>query len=472
MKKSMNMLLLMSLALTFMLAGCGSSNANKPADTNTGNTVKTNNATQTNANKQEEPAAEEPAPAANELVTIKYATWADPIMEKKRIAAFEAAHPNIKVEIDPSIVWPWDEKLAAAAAADKLPDVSFLFNVPLAVGNGWVEDLTTYLSEDPDYNPDNIYGNLSDTGKYGGKQFALPHGLFAQGIYINLDLFAKENIPVPSANWTLAEFEDISRKLTKFNDHQFGIDGAAGMADVLIPQFDPSLGWGTWDGTKFNFTNAAYADAVNWSVNFGKKDKSSTESYPKAERDKWFGKDKSGWSVGKVGMVFDATWSLAGYKRDLKFKWDFLPLPAVNGQRTPLVTDYAGVMKSSKHKKEAFEFLKWMTYSKDGWMARIRDEAPIASMPLVNDRDVWSAYLSSEHITPGVKEIVKTIPNGFIDSFKWLPGYAEFLAKVRDPYGDKFAKGEARPEDVAAEFQQKSTDIYNAAMAKITEATK
>lgn len=477
MKKSLNVLLVMIVALTIVLTGCGAKEESKGTDTEqppaqetkTDTTDKTPaTETTTDTEKKDDTATNAPA----EIVKIKYATWGDAEMEKKRIKAFEAAHPNIKVEIDPAVTWPWDEKMAAAAAAGKLPDVVWLFGVPNSVASGWLEDLTPYLSSDPDYNPSNIYGNLSDTGKYNGKQFALPHGLFAQGIFLNLDLLAKENIPVPTRDWTVTDMEDIAKKLTKFNDHQFGFEGALGMEAVMVPQFDPSLGWGTWDGTKYNYTKPAYADAVNWVNKFALKDKIATDAYAKEEKDKWYGKDKSGWNLGKVGMRFGATWDLAWQKKELKFKWDILPLPKVNGQRTPLVTDYAGISKSSQHKKEAFEFLKWMTYSKDGWLNRIKDEAPIASMPLVNDRDVWDAYLSSEHISPGMKEIVKTIPDGFIDGYKWLPGYSDVLAKVVDPYNEKFRKGQARPEDVAAEFEQKANELYQNTIQKINDATK
>lgn len=488
MKKS----LLMVLALSFTLAGCGGGNSNSNTATNNsaGNNAasnttatnantsansSTNTSTDANANTGEDTAATNQPAAADEVVTIKYATWGDKAdggAEMKRIKAFEATHPNIKVEIDKSMDWPWDEKLAAAAAADKLPDVTWLFNVPLAVGSGWLEDLTPYLEQDPDFSSDKIYGNLADTGKYNGKQFALPHGLYSWAIYINKDLFAKANIPVPQPNWTLSDLEDISKKLTNYNEHQFGIDGAAGMGDVLIPNFNPSLGASTWDGKQYNYTDPAWAEATNWANNFGYKDKSSLQSYKKEERDKWYGKDVSGFNIGKVGMVFDATWSLTWYKQNLKFNWEILPVPGVNGQKAGLVTDYAGVTKSSKHKKEAVEFLKWMTYSKDGWLARIKDETPLATMPLVNDPDVWNAWLNQSFVTPGIKEIVKAIPTGVLETFKYQPGFADFTSKVKDKYNEKFQKGEARPEDVAAELQEQSMQYYNNAMAKINEATK
>ncbi|WP_308635144.1 ABC transporter substrate-binding protein [Paenibacillus silvisoli] len=477
MKMTKSMSLMMVLALSTTLAACGSGNNNTTNNTATNNTAATNetatNNTSTNTATEETP-AEEPA-ATDEVVTITYGTWGDKAdggAEMKRIKAFEAAHPNIKVEIDKSMDWPWDEKLAAAAAANKLPDVTFLFNVPLAVGSGWLEDLTPYLEQDPDFSSDKIYGNLADTGKYNGKQFALPTGLFSWIMVINKDLFAKANIPVPGPNWTLSEMEEISKKLTNFNEQQFGIAGASGMGDVLIPNFNPSLGASTWDGTKYNYTDPAWADATNWALNFGGKDKSSLDSYTQEQKDKWYGKDIAGFNIGKVGMVYDATWSLGWYKDNLKFNWDVLPVPGVNGQKAGLVTDYAGVTKSSKHKKEAVEFLKWMTYSKDGWLNRIKDESPLASMPLVNDPEVWDAWLNQKFITPGTKEIVKAIPNGVLETFKYQPGFGDFTSKVKDKLNEQFKKGEKRPEDVAAELQTQAMDYYNKAMEKINEATK
>ncbi|WP_274648631.1 extracellular solute-binding protein [Paenibacillus humicola] len=488
MKKSF-VLVLSVVLLGLLLAGCGGSSGNGTNES--GNNVSTGNQTggaSGNAGSSGGSAnggggAETNPPAdggganasSGGVVTLKYGTWNDPAVEQKKIAAFEKTHPNIKIEIDKAVTWPWDEKLGAAAAAGKLPDVFFVFNAPADVANGWLADLTPMLSADPDYNEKNIFGNLSATGQYNGKQYVLPQQLFTQGVLINVDLFNKENIPLPKPNWTIDDFENIAKKLTKPSEHQFGVENLAGAREFFVPQFDPSLGWLTYDGKQFNFDKPAFSDTIHWINNVIYNDKSSVDYYDRKLQDQWYGKDKSGFVMGKIGMKIDANWSFAELAKNNKFKWDFLPIPGKVGQRIPMVTDYIGMAKNTQHPKEAFEFIKWLTYSKEGWMQRINDiEKPIATMPLINDRDVWDAYLKTTFTAPGLKDVIAGIPNGFVDGYKWLPGDAEIISKLLDPYDTKkeLLTLKVKPEDISKDLQKKAMDIFNKDKAQIEAAAK
>ncbi|CAM2824944.1 extracellular solute-binding protein [Paenibacillus sediminis] len=459
--------------LMALLAGCGGSKNSSQSEN--GNTQSAQNQTDGAKSGDNGTASTGTDTSSNEVVTLKFGTWNNPEIEQKKIDAFEKTHPNIKIEIDKSITWPWDEKLGAAAAAGKLPDVFFVFNAPNDVASGWLADLTPMLKEDPDYNEKNIFGNLSATGQYNGKQYVLPHQLFTTGVLINVDLFNKENIPLPKPNWTVDDFEKIAKKLTKPSENQFGVENILGARESFVPQFDPSLGWLTYDGKQFNFDKPAFSDAIHWINNVVYNDKSAVDFYDRKEQDKWYGKDKSGFVMGKVGMKIDANWAFADLSKNAKFKWDFLPIPGKAGQRVPMVTDYIGMAASTKHPKEAFEFIKWLTYSKEGWLERINNiEKPISTMPLINDREVWDAYLKNTFTAPGLKDVIAGIPNGFVDGYKWLPGDAEIIDKVLNPYDTKkdLVTLKVKPEDVAKDIQNKAMDIFNKDKAQIDAATK
>jgi len=471
MKKTIG-LILASVMLIVLIAGCGGKSDNGG---NASPSASPSASSSASASPSASPSASASEPSTGEVVTLKFATWNDPAVEQKKIDAFMKTHPNIKIEIDKSITWPWDEKLGAAAAAGKLPDVFFVFNGPSNVANGWLADLKPYLDADPDYKPENIFGNLSETGQYNGKQYMLPHQLFMQGVLINVDLFNKENIPLPKKDWTIKDFEQIAKKLTKVSDHQFGVENILGARELFVPQFDPSLGWLTYDGTKFNFDNPAFSDTIHWINDIVYNNKTSVDLYDRKEQDKWYGKDKSAFVAGKVGMKIDANWAFADVTKNGKFKWDFLPLPGNKGQRVPLITDYIGMAANTKHPKEAFEFIKWLTYSKEGWMQRINEiEKPITTMPLLNDREVWDAYMNTTFTAPGLKDVISMIPSGFVDGYKWLPGDAEIIDKVLNPYDTKkeLVSLKVKPEDVAKDIQQKAMDIFNRNKAQIDAATK
>ncbi|PLR67424.1 MULTISPECIES: ABC transporter substrate-binding protein [Bacillaceae] len=454
MKRLISIFFVIMLSFAAVLAGC-SSTSEKTSGQTEGKTEEKNG----EAGKDEK-------------VTITYASWTEPEIEEKRIAAFEKSHPNIEVKRDESITWPWDEKLAASAAAGKLPDVFFVFSVPPSIANGWVEDLTPFLEKDKEFNKENIFGNLTSTAEYNGKQFALPHSMYAQGIMINKDLFKKENVEIPSPDWTIQDMRDTALKLTKVNEQQFGFGGVGGLREVIIPQLDPSQGWLTWDGEKYNFDKPAFIQANQLVREMKYNDKVSPEIYTDEDRKKWFGKDGDAWKAGKLAMRVGGTADFSWQRSEIGFEWDLLPIPKDKGQRVPIVTDYIGMSKTSDQKEAAFEFIKWMTYSKDGWMDRIDAEAPISSLPLINDEEVWDKYLNSEHVPESVKNIVPMISDGFVDGWKWLPGYQEVMTNIVGPNYEKFDKGEVKPEDFANDFQTRSNQAYEDAMKKMEESSK
>jgi len=141
MKKTIG-LILASVMLIVLIAGCGGKSDNGG---NASPSASPSASSSASASPSASPSASASEPSTGEVVTLKFATWNDPAVEQKKIDAFMKTHPNIKIEIDKSITWPWDEKLGAAAAAGKLPDVFFVFNGPSNVANGWLADLKPYL---------------------------------------------------------------------------------------------------------------------------------------------------------------------------------------------------------------------------------------------------------------------------------------------------------------------------------------
>ncbi|CAM4329480.1 extracellular solute-binding protein [Paenibacillus alkaliterrae] len=459
MKKTFTLLLVIVMSMTLVLAGCGKANNAE------------NNQNQPPAAAPDNKAADENAKTETpeEVVTLKWGTWMGDEDVQRIKEAFEATHPNIKIEKDPAVTWPWNEKLAAVAAAGELPDVTWTFGVPVAAANGWLEDLTPYLEKDLEFQDGKTFKNLNDTANYSGKQYALPHSLLMFGVFLNLDLFEKENIPVPSANWTVEEMRDAAIALTKYNDRQFGMVNLNGMRQTIPSAFDPNLGWNTWDGEKYNFTSPAFKEAVSYIDELLYSDKVSLDIYKEEEKEQWYGKDKWPWMLGKIGMAYDGSWLISGNIQNANFKWDIRPLPSSKGQRLPLITDYVGISKSSKHKEAAFEFVKWLTYSKEGWMERMKPEWPLgATLPLINDEEVWNAYLGRADMPAGMKDLIAMIPDGLVDPIKYLPGYMDAIG-IYDETFKQINERQVKLEDVAADMEKRMNDTYKAAVDQLSK---
>lgn len=440
--------------------GCTGSSDKDTASTTEGTTTA---APTTTASQTEEPTTTEPTKKEIAPTTITYALWGDKEKAKQEIERFNAIYPQIKVEIDPEMDWPWDEKLAAAAAANKLPDVFWVFQTPVSAQAGLLADLTPYLEKDPEFGPNAIFGNLAESGRIYGKYYTLPNALYCLVVYINKDLLTKENIPIPSPDWTYDEFVDIAVKVTKPSQNQYALPFASILAEHLYQNIDESLGWSTWNPAeqKYNFTNPAYAQAINMARDlcFNKKVSLDFEDVAKI-----YGQDVWPFHTGKVAMWVDFTWNLVGVHENAKFDWDVLPMPKINTQRLAMVTDYIGMSAVTKSPDAAFEFVKYMTYSKQGWLDRLDIYNPYAGFPLVQDKEVWDKYFGQSFAKPGIKNIAALIPKAYMDGMKWLPGWSNSMNESQWKYGEKFFKGEVKPEDVAAEIEEKANQGYRDAM--------
>ncbi|MBO1004005.1 ABC transporter substrate-binding protein [Pseudogracilibacillus auburnensis] len=450
MKKAITMLAIIVLLLSIALIGCSKESAGENdsgvvnQEQNNGESVNT------------ETEAELPEDDEQEEVTIRLASWDTGETYKARIAAFEEAFPHIKVEHDESITWPWNEALAASAAAGTLPDVLWFFTAPTAYQHEWAADLTPFLELDPEYDQNNIFGTLVEETNYNGVQVALPHSLNVQGVLLNLDLFEKENKEVPSYDWTLDSARELARAMTKANDDQYGFQNVKGARDMLFGQFDPAQGWATYDGEKFNFDSRAFIDTINTIQDIVDREKIDVGSLTEEERKTIYGEDIDPFISGKVAMKFDATWAFGGVTENAEFKWDFYPYPKVNAQRPPMIADYLGISSTSKHKEAAFEFVKFMTYSKEGWLKRIELENPMGSIPIINDSDVWEAYLSADYVPEGMKQMIPLLSDGFVDPLKTSPGYAPGMEASLwgEGNGPDLDSGTVRPEDVGPVWQE------------------
>jgi len=148
--------------------------------------------------------------------TLKYMMW-DPSqmeVEQAAIAEFEAANPDVKVEIEampPKDYWP---KLSALAAADDLPDV---FTMSSGFVKEWAEagnlmDLTETV-EGTDLSA--YYEGAMSVGEIDGGLYAFPQNWVAPVMFFNKDMFDEADIDYPSADWTWDDFKAAAKALTK-----------------------------------------------------------------------------------------------------------------------------------------------------------------------------------------------------------------------------------------------------------------
>ena len=164
-----------------------------------------------------------PAPS-NEPVTLLMANWgAIPQGWQDLGQAFTAEAPNIKVEFSPVEGGSWGnyfEKVAVMAASGSPPDVArvALEGVQLVAHKGMALPLDPYIKRDQgqlkDYFPD-VNQNMLKSMSYNGKQYQLPFTWNGPVLHYNTALFEKAGIPRPKDDWSLDDFLEVTRRVTR-----------------------------------------------------------------------------------------------------------------------------------------------------------------------------------------------------------------------------------------------------------------
>jgi multiple sugar transport system substrate-binding protein len=363
-------------------------------------------------------------------VTLSYAGWnAGPAtgapaldtLELRMITAWNDAHPETQVtsiqQLDPVT---WEESLAAAARSGALPDVFVVRSLPRAVAGGWLADITDLAFADPDWRSVPI--PVGNAVFHDHAVIALPFTQQLLGYFVNTDLVAGEKYPVPDARWTVAQFEALVRSLARPKKQMLGLS-----EEVQIPEWYPAavssrMRWFAWDGRRYNLDSAEFIAGVQMARRFfasGWVFDALKEEQRRKLDSSWPGE---AWEKGSVALHWGGTWSLSSFAR-LGFAWEFIGVP---GGRTPIVNDWLGISRSSTHRAAAYRFARWMSFSTDGSLARLRiavDEGlPLKSLPPTADPRVLRAYFQSQG-TPGIQRLYRSLDAGIVEGLNVVPGY-------------------------------------------------
>lgn len=302
------------------------------------------------------------------VVTVRYAQWANVEEHQatvKIIAAFEKAHPNIRVKLEYA---PWDQywqKLQAQLASGTAPDV-FQTNggyfLQFASKNT-IMDLSPLLEKDRTIDL-NDYFFLKGVFVHDGKVKALPRDLTTVALYFNKTLFKQAGLSFPNESWDWNTLLEFSRKLTMDMNsdkkpEQFGfffpngLEGYgpffwAGGGGVLNPQKTKSI----VDSENTIHAIGFLADLIN------KHKVSPSPAVAQSMGDPFL--------TGRVGMIAQRSGYEPAYSK-APFEWGIAPLPygiSVDGRKKRATTYNAlgnVIYARSKQVEAAWTLLKFLS---------------------------------------------------------------------------------------------------------------
>lgn len=363
-----------------------------------------------------------------EKIVISYANWnlgteEENNLERRMILRYMEENPNVTIKIAENIdTAKYLESLTTAAAAGNLPDVIMLENIPTPLANEWLLDLTPFVESDEDWSK--IATPVVESTKHNGNPYAMPAGQFFLGYFINQDLFEKENIRELEFGYSLEDFENSVKSLTSLNKGMIGLEDEISMIDWYAGILNDELGWFTWDGEKYNLDSQDFKESIHKINELSKNGYVYSALSPEEQQNFKGTNGFEVWMEGEVAFKYDGTYAADGMK-DFAFDTKFIGLP---NSKTVIVNDYMGISKNTENAEEAYKFAKWMTFSKEGTLARIEiaeeNDLVYGSLPIINDSELLERYFEYNMID-GVEEVYDSIDNAIVETFKSTPGYAD-----------------------------------------------
>ncbi|QAY68005.1 ABC transporter substrate-binding protein [Paenibacillus protaetiae] len=295
---------------------------------------------------------------------------------KATIAAYEENHPGITVEVvnlsEKGDTAEASKKLDLAAASSEQMDI-LMFSDPAGyaqrVSLGMAEPLDAYIAKD-NFKEEEDYKVDSHID---GKVYALPGKFNPWYVLLNKDQLDEAGLPVPT-DWTWDDFADYAKKLTKgegankrYGTYFHGPQGGGWMEYLKLMMLNQPHGADFLkpDGSS-NLDDPNFKKTLELRVKMEKEDQSSVPysdiiSQKLSYRTQFFNQSASMIVIGSwMNTEIGGTESVP-----VNFHVAVAPYPKNNpGDEigyTSVTTDYVAVSASSKHKQEAYDFVRWYT---------------------------------------------------------------------------------------------------------------
>ncbi len=202
--------LILVLGMVFSLAACGSKGPSGTPAPNTGSPS---------------PGAATDKPEPAQPTTLKVYTWWDITKFQhlqKMETDFEAANSDIKLEFV-TVPSKYADTMVTKLAGGEIPDVMMLAmdQIPRYALSGMLLPLDDLASAEY---KNALYPVVKNALTVNGTLFAAGRDVTPKVIYLNTKMFKDAGIAIPSDKWTIEEFTEIAKQLTKGSgaDAQWG----------------------------------------------------------------------------------------------------------------------------------------------------------------------------------------------------------------------------------------------------------
>lgn len=391
------------------------------------------------------PSGEQPAPtaaqASDEKVTLTLWIFeGEEAFLPRLVESFEAAHPNITLEITEIPEDQYVTKIDTALAANDPPDIGFVYGGQqrwLKAGKFLpLEEMFQQNGIDPAQYNQNA---MSLYCLYEGKYYCIGSYTGAVLLFYNKTMFDEAGIPYPSATepMTVEEYYDLAKRLSKQSDdiNQRVWGGSAGTTWWYMD-------WATHfsqDGRKADgqVNDAATVRTYELMADL------VANGYAPSDADMQLLGDVDLLSQGKQAMAITDNFVAVANMEAAGIPFGAAPPPVEQRGDKPFIitwSDAFGVFSQSDHPTEAMQFLAFL--ATEGNRLRVESDTMPLNMNMASDLG-WDAK------NDGRKETVQAI--SLARPVIFVPGIYEITG---GPMGDAFnqiIEGSMEPQDAMDE---------------------
>lgn len=365
------------------------------------------------------------------------------------IEAFEKENPDIKVKSELNAYDDYFVKLQTRIAGGNAPDVFELNyeNFVSYAAKGTLADLTDFISEDEDFDPEQLNEQAFKAYQYDGKQFGMVENFSNVLTFYNKDLFDEAGVDYPTASWTWEDELEAAKKLTDIENNVWGR-----FAPVTLNEFykvTAQNGGQVFDqegnptiNTEENLETLKY---MVEGVTEHKVSPSPAEMAGQEPEDLF--------QNGQLAILHTGIWMFDTFK-DVDFDWD-VELEAGNKQKAHhFFANGLAVSDDSKQQEAAYKFAAFMSASEE--VAKIRVESSW-ELPAIENEEVLSPYLDKS--PPVNRQAVFDALDSLV-----LPPSIENWSQITDVTDREFEKallGNKTPEQVLETLESEYKKIMD-----------
>lgn len=335
--------------------------------------------------QEKEPAGQE---TTEEPVTITYcnfnAAGGKEETLDQMVSAFEAEHPNIKVEVETIGFEDYFTQMQTRVAGGTAPDCYELN----------IENFAAYankglLSEISGVDVSGLNDTALNAFCVDGKQYGLPESFSNVVLIYNKDLFDQAGVEYPTSDWTQEDVQAAAEAIRALGDDIYGIWQPITYNEFfkVVAQYGGALL--NEDKTAFTINSEENLKAAQAMI-----DRVLVSNVqPNAVQQGGMG-DWDMFMSGRLGMLPTGIWAFQTFTEGCNFDWDIAVEPGSTQKATHFFSNCVVMNPETKHPEEVATWLAWLTSSKAS--ADLRLEAGW-DLPALKDLDLLSSYLE---ITP------------------------------------------------------------------------